>query len=202
MTPKLSALDRIVLLVTGLLAAYQVAVGVNGLGALATLAYTVAFGVLLIAGLLLIIFGFEILESPLVVIVAAIVPLSLSLGLVFEHVAAWGTPYLVFAVVGLAAIAVTRFAAPGRVATVVLAAVHGFAGLVIVVLPMVFSLHGRTPLGFALVGAGGALIGAGGLLLAFLKAGRPILPKDAIFAVLPGLLLSMTAAFVAGLALG
>jgi hypothetical protein len=53
-------------------------------------------------------------------------------------------------------------------------------------------------MGFALVGVGGALIGVGGLLLAFLKAGKPILPQNTILTVLPGLLLLMTICFVAG----
>ena len=53
-------------------------------------------------------------------------------------------------------------------------------------------------LGIILVGLGGALIGVGGLLLSFLKAGKPILPRETIFRILPELLLLMTAAFVAG----
>jgi hypothetical protein len=55
---------------------------------------------------------------------------------------------------------------------------------------------------FALVGVGGALIGIGGLLLSFLKAGKPILTKDIILKVLPGLLLLMTVCFVAGFKFG
>jgi hypothetical protein len=42
------------------------------------------------------------------------------------------------------------------------------------------------------------LIGLGGLLLSFLKAGRPLLSREKILAVFPGLLLVATAAFVAG----
>jgi hypothetical protein len=49
---------------------------------------------------------------------------------------------------------------------------------------------------------GGALIGLGGLLLSFLKAGKPILSRETIFKVLPGLLLLMTACFVAGFRFG
>jgi hypothetical protein len=52
--------------------------------------------------------------------------------------------------------------------------------------------------GFSLVGVGGGLIGLGGLLLSFLRAGRPILSRVMILRLLPGLLLLMTAAFVAG----
>jgi len=197
---KMSLLDRILLLLTGLLAAYQIVAGIGDLGALAVWAYTVAFGVLLIAGLLLIIFGFDILESPVVVIVSTLIPLSLSLGLIAEYRPAWATGYAVFVVVGFLAIVGTRYKASKGVATAVLAVVHGIAGLLIFILPFVLSLRGETPMGFSLVGVGGALIGLGGMLLAFLKAGRPILSQKVIFTVLPWLLLFMTAAFVAGFA--
>jgi len=83
---KMTPLDRILLLATGLLAAYQVAIGVDGFSALPMIAYTIAFGVLLVAGLLLIILGFEALDSPLVVIVSTIIPLSLSLEIGRAHV--------------------------------------------------------------------------------------------------------------------
>ena len=196
---KMTILDRILLLITGLLAAYQIAVGIGeGLTTVAVWAYTIAFGVLLVAGLLLIIQGFEILESPLVVIVSTIIPLSLSLGLVWEYLPAWRIPYLIFVIVGFLAVTITRFAASKKVATFTLMPVHGIAGLIIFILPIVMSLRGDMPPGFALVGVGGALIGVGGLLLAFLKAGKPILPQKTILTVLPGLLLLMTAAFVAG----
>ncbi|MEW6232573.1 MAG: hypothetical protein AB1566_09720 [Chloroflexota bacterium] len=46
--------------------------------------YLVAFVVLLAAGLLLIVFGYGILQSQLVVIVAVLIPAGLSLGLVAE----------------------------------------------------------------------------------------------------------------------
>jgi hypothetical protein len=52
-----------------------------------------------------------------------------------------------------------------------------------------------------LVSLGGALIGIAGLLLAFLKTGKAILPRDSILAILPALLLLMTVCFVAGFAL-
>jgi len=196
---KMSALDRILLLLTGLLAAYQIVVGINDLSTLPIIAYTIAFGVLLIASLLMIILGFDVLDSPAVVIVATIIPLSLSLGLVWEHIPAWQTGYLVFAILGFLAVLITRaFPVPGRLPTVVLAFVHGVAGLVIFILPVVMVLQGQVAPGFALVGLGGALIGVGGLLLSFMKAGKPILSRERILKILPGLLLLTTACFVAG----
>ena len=200
---KMSPLDRILLLLTGLLAAYQVAVGIEGLSTLPTLAYTIAFGVLLVAGLLLIILGFEVLDAPVVVIVSTIIPLSLSLGLVWQHLPAWHTPYLVFAILGFLAIILTR-SVPihSKLPTIVLALVHGIAGMIIFLLPVILAIRGAAQPLFALVGVGGALIGIGGLLLSFLKAGRPILSRQTILKVLPGLLLMMTICFVLGFRFG
>jgi hypothetical protein len=198
---EISVLDRILLLITGLLSAYQIAVGIEGLGNLAVTCYTIAFGVLLVASLILIILGFEALESPLVVVIAALIPLSLSLGLISQYVPTYQGGYMVFAALGFLALVVTRYLTPGKTATIALSLVHGSAGLVIFALPIVLGLQGKTRPGFVLVGIGGGLIGIGGLLLAFLRSGRPLLSAKTIYTMLPVLLLIMTAAFVAGLAL-
>jgi hypothetical protein len=58
--------------------------GIDGSTLIAFASYSVAFGVLLVAALLLIILGFEVLDSPAVIIVSTIIPLSLSLGLIAE----------------------------------------------------------------------------------------------------------------------
>ena len=197
----ISIVDRILLLLTALLAAYQVAVGVDGLDTFAVICYTIAFGVLLVACLLIIILGFEVLDSPLVVIVSTIIPLSLSLGLVWEYLIDFRTIYLIFTILGFLAVIITRQFTPGRPAVIVLAIVHGISGMLIFLLPIILSLQGETSPGFALVGVGGALIGIAGLLLSFLKTGRPILSRDVILSVLPALLFLMTISFVAGFAL-
>ncbi len=193
--------NRILLLLTALLAAYQVAIGVDGLDAFAILCYTIAFGVLLIACLLILILGFEILESPLVVIVSTIIPLSLSLGLVWEYLIQFRMLYLLFTILGFLAVVISRSFFPGRSAVISLATVHGISGLVIFLLPIILSLMGYTNPGFALVGIGGALIGIGGTLLSFLRTGRPILSRERIQYLLPGLLFAMTITFVIGFAL-
>lgn len=200
---KITLLDRILLLVTGLFAAYQIAIGIDHLSALPIVAYTIGFGVILVAGLLLIILGWDALDSPIVVITSTVIPLSLSLGLVWEHLAAYRTLYLVFSIVGFLAIVVTR-AIPlkNKLPVIVLTVVHGIAGMTIFLLPVVWAITGRANPGFALVGVGGALIGVGGLLLALLKTGKPLLSRATILKVLPSLLLLMTAAFVAGFYFG
>lgn len=197
---KMTAVQRVLLLITGLLAAYQIAIGIEGLHTIPTVSYTIGFGVLLIAVLLLIILGFDVLDSPLVVIAATIIPLSLSLGLVWQYAPTVQVVYLVFCLIGFLLVVSTRLLMPGRVAIITLALVHGVAGVVITFLPFVLVWRGSVPPGFVLVGVGGALIGLGGLLLSFLKTGKPILPRQRILKLLPGLLFLMAAAFVGGFA--
>lgn len=199
---KVTPLNRILLLLTSLLAAYQVAVGINGLESVPIITYTIAFGVLLVAGLLIMILGFDVLNSRIVVMVSTIIPLSLSLGLIWEHVYAWRLPYLVFTCLGCLAVIITRMISfPLRLSTGILAIVHGVAGMVVFLLPSVLSAQGFTRPWFALVGLGGALIGLTGLLLYFLKSGRPIVSRDIILAILPAILLLMTGSFVIGFTL-
>jgi hypothetical protein len=200
---KITILDRVLLLITGLLAAYQIVVGIDQLSTAPIIAYTVAFGVLLVAGLLLIILGFDVLESPIVVIVSTIIPLALSLGLVWEHLASYRTLYLIFAISGFFAVTLTRtIPMKNKLPTIAVAVVHGIAGMTIFLLPIILSMQGAMKPAFVWVGVGGALIGIGGLLLSFLKAGKPVLSKEIILKVLPGLLLLMTICFVLGFKYG
>jgi len=199
---KATPLDRILLLLTCVLAAYQVVAGINGLEDVPIIAYTIAFGVLLVAGLLIIILGFEVLNSRIVVMFSSIIPLSLSLGLVWEHIGTFRVPYLIFAILGYLAIIITRsINFPIKLSTFILAIVHGVAGLVVFLLPSILAAQGTTRPGFALVGLGGALIGLGGMLLYFLKTGRPIVSREIILRILPAIFLLMTVAFVVGFTL-
>ncbi len=195
---EITTLDRILLLITSLLAAYQVVVGIAGKPPLALVAYTVAFGVLLVAGLLIIIMGFSVLDAPLVVVISSLIPLGLSLGLVGEYLSRFREVYLAFSILGLGSILYTRYTSSRITKVLVLAIVHGISGLLIFLLPIILSLRGITPALFSLVGLGGGLIGVGGLLLSFQRAGKPVLPRETILSLLPGLLLLMTALFVIG----
>jgi len=200
---KMTALDRVLLFGTVFLSAYQIVVGIDGLSTVPIIAYTIAFGALLVATLLLIILGFDILDSPIVVIVSTIIPLALSLGLVWEHLASYRALYLIFTIIGFAAVTLTRMIPmQNRVPTITIAIVHGIAGMTIFLLPMVLAMQGVMNPAFALVGIGGALIGILGLLLSFLKAGKPILSRETILRIFPGLLLLTTICFVAGFKFG
>jgi hypothetical protein len=197
---KLTPLNRILLLATGMLAAYQIAVGIDGLDLGPVVSYTVSFGVLLIASLLLMILGYEMLETPWAVSLATIIPLGLSLGLIWQHIPGIAGGYLAFTILGLSVVMIARRCASRKVAALSVAMVHGVAGLVIFMLPIILAWQGSVRPGYSLVGIGGALIGMGGLLLSWLRAGKPILARDHILTILPGLLLLMMAAFVGGFA--
>jgi hypothetical protein len=191
-------LDRILLLITAILASYQVVQGIDGLSQMAIACYTIAFGVIVIASLLMLILGFEVLDSPIVVIASTLIPLSLALGLVSQFLRKILIPYGIFIVAGFIAIMITRYMGPKKMAVIVLAIVHGVAGLTIFFLPIILALRGAIPAGFIFVGIGGMLTGLGGLLLSFLKGWKPLLSRQKILAVFPGLLLLSTGAFVAG----
>src|SRR5512145_271986 len=149
---KITLLDRILLLLMVLLAAYQVVVGIDQFTPLPIIAYTIAFGVLIIAGLLLVILGFEVLDSPAVVIASTVIPLALSLGLVWQHIPSLQAAYLFFAILGFLAVVVTRLVLmQNKLPILVIALVHGIAGLTIFLLPLVLSFRATLGPAFSLV---------------------------------------------------
>ena len=200
---KISSLDRTLLLLTGLLAGYQIAIGIDQMDSVSITAYTIAFGVILVAGLLLMILGFDVLELPIVVIISTIIPLTLSLGLIWQHLSSYRIVYLIFTIISFLAVIVTRsIPMRNKLPVIVIAITHGIAGITIFLLPILLSVQGQMKPLFSLVGVGGALIGIVGLLLSFLKTGKPILSRDTLMKLFPFLLLLTTAFFVAGFKLG
>lgn len=200
---KLTFRDRILLLLTALLASYQVAVGIDGFSTPPIIAYTIGFGALLIASLLIFILGFEVLDLPIVVIVSTIIPLALSLGLVWQRLASFRTSYLLFAIGGFLAVTLTRsIPMQNKLPVITIAVTHGIAGMTIFLLPIILAVQGATHPLFSLVGVGGGWIGILGLLLSFLKTGKPILSRNTIMRLFPILLLLTTAFFVAGFKYG
>ena len=195
--------DRLVLLLTGLVAIYLIwrfYRRYRQTEKMHDIYYIIGFGVLLVAGLLLIAFTYAALGNPLVVIVAVLIPASISLGLVAEFLPQYEKRYLTFALIGLVLITITRFTGPAGLATVVLIIVHSAAGLLIFGLPLWAVKQGKAPSGFELVTVGGTLIGLGGIALAFLKTGGQLLFFSGAFvmAILAPLLLLMSLAFAWG----
>ena len=196
--------DRIVLLLTGLTAIYLVwrlfqDYQRKDEKPVYDIYYMISFVVLLVAGLLLIFFTYDVLANPLVVVVAYLLPFTLALGLVAEFYKKYGTAYLIIGLIGLIGIFITRvILEPGGFATFLLALFHSIAGLIIFFIP-IFAVKNQTaPGGFIFVTVGGALIGIGGIALAFLKAGAPILSQELIFTILAPILFLMILAYTWG----
>jgi hypothetical protein len=199
---KITIRDRVFLLATVLLAAYQIIAGLEGLQAFSIWAYTIGFGTLLVSCLLLVILGFEGFESQAVVIVSTAIPLSISLGMVVDQLPGFHVPYLIFCLAGFTATVLSRFLLTGKAAVLVLALTHGIAGLTITFLPLALYLQGAVSSGYLLVSLGGAVIGLGGLALVSLRTGKPLFPETRIYRALPGLLLLMSLFFIGGFSYG
>ncbi|MFA7290251.1 MAG: hypothetical protein WC055_15360 [Melioribacteraceae bacterium] len=197
----MSWIDRIFLLGTGLIAIYLISLFIKEY--LKTckqwnLYYSISFAVLTISGLLLIGLGYGILQSPLVVIVAALIPIVFSMGLVDQYLEKYTKIYSVFATVGFIVLSFTRICELQLLSRIVLITVHSVAGLIIFVLPFLLIKKNKVSKEFAFISVGGALIGVGGIALAFLKAGKPILSAEIIFTILAPLLFLMCASFSIG----
>lgn len=195
--------DQLVLLLTGLTAIYLIFRFVqDGTGKAYNVYYIISFAVLLVSGLLLIFGGWDVLQSPLVIVVAYLIPLGLSVGLVTEFYNKNAKLYLVFGVIGLILIFLTRVVMTdvGALATIILVVFHSVAGLLIFFIPILVTKAKKTPCGFIWVTVGGTLIGLGGIALAFLKSGAQLLffSQDFVMMILAPLLLLMTLAYTWG----
>jgi hypothetical protein len=193
-------LNNLFLLLTGLLAAYLLwrfyqrwSINKN----LFDLYYGMGFLVLLVSGLLLIFLGLDILSSPYVLTVASLIPLGISIGIIEEYFPRYKKVYKWFALVGIAAIAISSIASLDVIKKISVPLFHGVAGLVIFLGPF---LAKEAPKGFWWVGVGGALIGLGGIALAFISAGEQLLffSPEFVKMILTPLIFLMTLAFTYG----
>ena len=192
--------DRIVLLLTGLVAAYLVWrfwTRYSKDKKLFDLYYIMGFVVLFVSGVLLIIQGYGILGSPFVLTVASLIPLGISMGVAEQYYTSWKKAFKWFALVGFLAIAISSFAGWALVRKISVPLFHGVAGLIIFLGPFFAKGAGK---GFWWVGIGGVLIGLGGIALAFLSVGSQLLffSQSFVLMILAPLLLLMTLAFTFG----
>jgi hypothetical protein len=198
--------DRIILLLTGLTAAYLVWRfwrRYNWEKKVYMLYYMMSFVVLFISGVLLIFMGYGILSSPFVLTVASLIPLGISIGIIRQCYEQYLRPYTWFATIGFLAIAVSSFAGWELVRKISIPLFHGVAGLVIFLGPFLVKKYGqgkKAADGFWWVGMGGVLIGLGGIALAFLSVGSQLLffSQSFVLMILAPLLLLMTLAFTFG----
>jgi len=194
-------LDTILLLVTGLIAAYLVWrfwTRWNAEKKICDWYYIMSFAVLFVSGVLLIFMGYDILGSPFVLTVASLIPLGISMGIAEQYYPQWKKYFKWFAAIGFAAIGLSSFLGWVLVRKISVPVFHGVAGLVIFLGPFYAKKAAK---GFFWVGIGGALIGIGGIALAFLTLGTPLLgifTAELVFNILSALLLLMAMAFAWG----
>ncbi len=199
----MTLLDRIILLITGLVALYTILRFYNAhqkSPRTAYVLYMLSFAVLFVAGVLLILFGYGLLQSPWVAVVTSLIPLCLATGLVYDLKPEWAKGYSIYAIVGFVLVAIVYLGGQEQWAKFVMPLVHGVAGLTIVLLPVWAVSQGVAPGSFLLVSVGGILIGLGGIALTFLKLGKVFLffTQDFVFTILAPLLLLMTLAYTWG----
>ena len=189
-------LDRIILLLTGLIAIVAIGMLVKKLkdkesDNTGVMCFTLSFTVFLVAGLLLIIFGWGALSNNFVAVVAGLIPFSLAIG------------YMILLVIGLILITITRYGDMAA-ARIVYPVFHAIAGITIVAVPLLALKAGKVDGMFTLVSLGGALISTGGMALAFLTAGKQLLffSQDVVLLVLAPILFLTALCFAAGLLKG
>lgn len=181
------------------MAGYQIIKGMEAYSNLTTALYTISFGLLLLACLLLLLMGFEIMENNYVAIITALIPITLSLGLVTDKLE-YSSMYVIFIGVGfLIAVALKLFSS-GKIASLSLGIIHFLSGSVIFFLPIILFFTGTVEIQILMISFGGILIGSGGVLLGMLKAGKSVLSKEKVVVLFPIILFFTTTAFVFGLA--
>lgn len=198
--------DRIVLLLTGLVAIYMISFFFKRQKNEKTAGrhnfhYIISFLVLLVAGLLLIIFGWDALGNNFVAVVAGLIPFALATGLVCEYYTEKAKGFVVLMAIGLILIAVTRYASGmDTLAKIVYPVFHAIAGLTIFFLPIFLVKADRVNSQFIWVTIGGTLIGLGGIALAFITAGKQLLffSPEFVLMILAPLLFVMALCYAYG----
>ena len=202
--------DRIVLLLTGLVAIYMISFFLKRQKNEKTAGrhnfhYIVSFLVLLVAGLLLIIFGWDALGNNFVAVVATLIPFALATGLICEYHKDKAMGYVIFMLIGLLLITLTRYiSSMETLAKIAYPAFHSIAGLTIFFIPISLVKADRVKSQFIWVTIGGTLIGLGGIALGFLTAGKQLLffSPEFVLMILAPLLFAMALCYMYGFTKG
>lgn len=196
-------LDKIFLLLTGLIAAYLVFFFYkknSEKNCSCNLYFILSFLVLLVAGLILIFSGWSALGSKFVSIVAGLIPFGIALGLISKLYSSNEKLYLIVLTLGLILIAVTKFVDMGVLGKIIYPLFHGIAGLTIFFVPILKLKQGETDNMFLFVTLGGTLIGLGGIALAFISVGKQLLffSPSFVLTILAPLLFLTTLSYAIG----
>jgi len=199
----MTIIDRIFLLLTGLAAIHLLWHFAKKEKKAEIFYYMISFAVLLVAGLLLIFFGWAALGNKFVAIVAALIPFGIAAGLVARFFPKAVKGYLFLLIIGLILIVINRLGIVS-LGKIVYPLFHAIAGLTIFFVPLYAVKNGKAKSSFAFVTLGGTLIGLGGIALAFITVGKQLLffSPTFVMAILAPLLFFTTLFFAIGLVKG
>ena len=166
--------------------------------------YIISFLVLLVAGLLLIIFGWSALKDNFVAVVAGLIPFGIANGLIAKYYPKHEKWFMGLMLVGLVSIAITRYAGMVTAGKIVYPVFHAIAGLTIFFVPICVVKSKNAKTSFLFVTLGGTLIGLGGIALAFLSAGKQLLffSPTFVITILAPLLFLMALSYAVGFTKG
>ncbi len=196
---KISFLDRLFLIATIFLASYEIVKGIENYPKESIVALTIGFGVLVIASILIFIFGIQILENNYIPVVSSIIPFSFAYTLFNVYMDKYSKYFLAFLVIGFFIVAISRFSKGKIIKTLTLSFFHAISGILIVFIPILLFLGGKAEGKIVFISIGGTIIGVGGILLSFIRAGKPIIPEKLVYKVLTPLLFFVVLFLVLGI---
>ncbi len=199
----MTIIDRVFLLLTGLIAAYMIYYFFkknNEEKCSCNYYFILSFLVLLVAGLILIFSGWDALANNFVAVVAGLIPFGLATGLIAKHYKKNELWYAILMLIGLILITYTRYAGAEKLGKIVYPIFHAIAGLTIFFVPIILKMKEKVSSNYLFITVGGTLIGLGGIALAFLKAGKQLLffSQDFVLMILAPLLFFTALFFMLG----
>jgi hypothetical protein len=150
----------------------------------------------------MVLMGVDIIEHPIAALAASMLPLGFSMGLIGEFLLEYHLIYSSLISVLYAGLTIQKLRKQDKSALLFQILLHGFSGLVLFILPLVLFIQGEVESNFLGVSVGTGLVAIGGMALAFLKSGKPLLSKDQIYTIFPGVLLLAVVAYSIGIGQG
>jgi len=192
-------INRVILLLVAIVAGTQIVSGIEHCGTIPITYYTFSYGIFLISALLMLLMGVDIIEHPLAALAASTLPLGFSMGMVAVFLHDYHLGYGVLVSILYAGLVIQKLRQQTKSAMVFQILLHGITGLVLFIMPLVLVIQGEVNPGYLGISVGTGLIAVGGMALAFLKSGKPILTKEQIYLIFPGVLLLAVFAFSVGI---
>lgn len=195
-------LNRIILLIIAILAGVQIVSGIENYAAISITYFTYSYGIFLVSSLLMMLMGVDIIEHDVAALIATTLPLGFSLGLIAEYFSAYHIVYLVLLVILFICLVILRLKQRSKLALIFQILLHGLSGMVLFTIPIILVIGDVENVVVLWISCGTGFIALGGMSLALLKSGKPVLTKDQIYTIFPGVLLLAVLTFAIGIGKG